>query len=141
MVKKPLLFLLLLSSATLSSFSFGEWTKVIENTDGDELYVDYSRIRIIDKEVFYWQMTNLLKPDVLAENAEVYSFSNYRQVDCSLFRFKVLSIGLYKGRMAQEPLLHQDPQRTYWEYPHPKTMNEVATKEICDYASRRDSSN
>ena len=62
-MKKPLLiFTLLFSTLMFSTPSYGEWTEVSSNVYGDPFYVDFERIRKHGGYVYFWILTDFLKP-------------------------------------------------------------------------------
>ena len=97
MKKLTLVFTLLFSTVMFSSASFAEWTKVSTNVKGNTLYMDFERIRKHDGYVYWWVLTDLLKPT----KSGTFSYKAYSQGDCKLFRFKDLSFYFYKGPMGK----------------------------------------
>jgi hypothetical protein len=77
-----LIFTLLFSTLFFSSPSYAEWTKVSDNTGGDTYYVDFERIRKVDGYVYYWMLSDYLKPTKFGD----LSSKVYYQGDCKLFR-------------------------------------------------------
>jgi len=90
------IFTLLVSTVFFSSPSYAKWTKVAEGTKGNTYYVDFERIRKHDGFFYYWVLTDYLKPDKDGD----LSAKMYKQGDCKLFRFKVLSISTHKEPMG-----------------------------------------
>jgi len=111
-----------------SSTSFAEWTMVTKGVKGDTFYVDFERIRKHDGYVFYWRLFDYLKPDEYGDVSE----KNYVQVDCKLFRFKILSGSFHKEPMGEgtpETITVENPQ---WDYPSPDSVNESLTESVCN---------
>ena len=50
-------------------------------------YVDFASMRKVDGYVYFWRLSDFLKPDTYGE----LSYKIYTQGDCKLFRFKYLS--------------------------------------------------
>jgi hypothetical protein len=128
-MKSLTLIFTLIFSVMFSSTSFAEWTKVDENVIGTTNYVDFDRIRKVDGFVYYWTLSDLLKPD---EDGDL-SYKHYRQGDCKLFRYKVLSGSYYKepmgggtGKTPPIPKRHQG-----WKYPPPNSSSEIILKKVC----------
>ena len=46
----------------LSLSSYGAWTKLIEDGDGDSYYIDFDTIEEKNGYVYWWQMRDYLKP-------------------------------------------------------------------------------
>ena len=112
-----------------SSTSFADWTELDKNDIGDTNYVDYERIRKVDGFVYFWTLSDLLKPDKDGD----LSYKHYRQGDCKLFRFKVLSASYHKepmgvgtGETPPVPKEHKD-----WKYPPPNSSMEIILKSVC----------
>lgn len=109
-----------------SSSSHAEWTAVGINTDGDTYYVDFDRIRKHDGFVYFWRLTDLLKPD---EDGD-WSYKAYNQGDCTLFRIQRLSVAFHKepmGRGFAKPITVQEE----WHYPPPNSSVENYLKSVC----------
>ena len=96
----------LVFSVMFSSTSFAGWTELSKNSSGDNFYVDFERVRKVDGYVYWWELTDYLKPD---KNGHL-SGKVYQQGDCKLFRFKTLSYSFHKEPMGggngdvQEPV-------------------------------------
>ena len=89
--------ILVFSSVFFSSPSYAEWTKVTESVKGTTFYVDFERIRKHDGYVYYWELGDYLKPNEFGD----LSAKVYREVDCKLFRFKVLGDSYYTEPMGR----------------------------------------
>ena len=111
-----------------SSPSYAEWTKVSTTVEGDTFYVDFERIRKHDGYVYWWGVSNLLKPDKDGD----LSYKLYHQGDCELFRFKFLSASTHKISMGEGKsyALADEPQGK-WEYPRPNSVSEDILKSVC----------
>ena len=125
---KKLILILLLSTVMFSSSSYAEWTKVSENVNGSTFYVDFERIRKHGGYVYWWDLTDLLKPILTG----VLSAKIYKQGDCKLFRFKNLSYSFHKepmgggtGDVVNEP----DKE---WNYPPPNSSAEGILQSVCN---------
>ena len=93
-------YLLLLSTLTLSlmfsSASSAKWTPITYNVDA-RFFVDLDRIRKNDGYVYFWSLTDRLKPDFYGG----MSSKIYREVDCKGFRFKTLTQIYYNQPMGR----------------------------------------
>jgi hypothetical protein len=129
MNKLLLIFTLLFSTLMLSTPSYAEWTKVGENTRGSNFYVDFDRIRKHDGYIYWWGLTDYLKPNKLG----LLSGKTYHQGDCKLFRYKYLSFLHYEQPMGRgsAPKLTSSPKNPEWEYPPPNSANEEILKQVC----------
>jgi hypothetical protein len=128
---KKLILILLFSTVIFSSPSYAEWTGVSEGTgtnSGNFFYVDFERMRKHDGYVYWWNLTDFLKPTEYGD----FSAKSYHQGDCKLFRFKKLSFSFHKepmgggtGEMINKP----DKE---WTYPSPNSVNEIILKAVCN---------
>ena len=123
-----LIFTLLFTSVFFSSPSYAGWTKLGENVDGDTYYIDYESIRKHDGFVYFWRLSDYLKPTKYGD----LSSKVYRQVDCKLFRFKVLSDSYHTQPMGMgTPSTSSNKPDKEWEYPFPASANHFTLKSIC----------
>ena len=113
-----------------SSPSFADWTKVDEDVKGNTFYVDFERIRKTDGYVYYWDLSDYLKPIKYG----ILSAKVYRKVDCKLFQFKDLIFSFHKepmGRGSQESDYGYSPKTPEWRYPSPNSSGESILKSVC----------
>jgi hypothetical protein len=54
---------ILLFSILISFSSYGEWTEVVESVHGDTQYIDTDAIKEHGGYVYYWDLTDMLKPN------------------------------------------------------------------------------
>ncbi len=112
-----------------SSPSYAEWTKVAKSVAGDSFYVDFDRIRKHNGYVYYWDLTDLLKPSKLGD----LSFKIYHQVDCKLFRYETLSYSFHKEPMGggTGDISETVAELKGWKYPPPESSIEEILKQVC----------
>ena len=127
------LILTFLFSLMFSSPSYSEWTKVDEGTGssnrGINFYVDFDRIRKVDGYVYYWVLTDYLKP---TETGHLSS-KIYFQGDCKLFRIKFLSVSHHKEPMGEGTGDSYSPENPEWDYPYPDSVMETILKTVCSW--------
>ena len=111
----------------LSSASYAEWTKVGKNVDGDTFYVDFARIKKHDGYVYWWELSDSVKPNKYGD----LSIKFYSQGDCKLFRFMTLVYSFHKEPMGGGTGDIQHPQDKVWRYPQPDSVIESTLKQIC----------
>tara|TARA_R110002012_G_scaffold242856_1_gene417350 strand:- start:1562 stop:1945 length:384 start_codon:yes stop_codon:yes gene_type:complete len=116
----------LVFTVMFSSTSFAGWTKVTENNEGT-FYVDFERIRKVDGYVYYWDMSDFLKPSPHG----YLSGKRYDQGDCKLFRFKSLSYSFHKEPMGGGAGDVDNKPKKDWTYPSPNSVNETILKSVC----------
>ena len=129
---RRLTLLTVLVLSLLSTPVFADWTKVDESVKGNTFYVDFERIRKHGGYVYWWDLSDYLKPTKYGD----LSSKVYNQGDCKLFRYKVLSTSLHKepmgggtGKSVPVPEKHKD-----WKYSSPDSSGEEVLKSVCKYA-------
>ncbi len=127
MKKLTLIFTLLFSTVMFLSPSFAKWTRLGESVVGDEFYVDFDRIRKHGEFIYYWRMTDYLKVSKYGD----LSYKSYKESDCKLFRFKVLSGISYKEPMGRGAGESYSPKNPEWQYPAPNSVAEKELKIVC----------
>jgi hypothetical protein len=128
MKKLLLIFTLLFSTLMFSTPSYGEWTKVSKNVSGTTFYVDFERIRKHGGYVYYWTLGDYLKPSKGGD----LSARAYYQVDCELFRYKILSDSYYIEPMGGgEPSATSNEPDKNWSYAPPHSSIEGTLKRVC----------
>ena len=126
---KTLLLTIALLVGSLS-VSNAEWTKVSETVHGNILYVDFKRIRKNNGLIYYWSLTNYLKPTEFGDmSAKIYS-----QADCNKFRTQVLSASFYKQPNGVEQSTESFSPPPQWDYPPPNSASEFLLKKVCGRA-------
>ena len=123
----PVHTLALTFALMFSSTSFAGWTKVGENKNGTH-YVDFERIRKVDGFVYFWDLTDYLKPNKDGD----LSYKTYTQGDCKLFRFKFLSLSFYKVPMGGGTGTPYTPPDK-WTYLPPNSSGETILKSVCNH--------
>ena len=123
--------LILLFSLLISFNSYGEWTKSGTNA-GDSHYLDADRIKENGGYVYFWTMTDYLKPEYGDMSNQMYF-----QGDCGVMRVKVLSFIFYSQPMgngtgeSSVPL----PENAGWNYVPPGSIIEDTLNMVCDYVN------
>jgi hypothetical protein len=115
-----------------SSPSYAEWMLVSKNGKGDTFYIDPERIRKNDGFVYYWRLSNKLKPT----EQGIVSAKFYSQADCTIFRFKNLSASFHKEPMGGGIGKTSEPKGDHknWNYPSPSSVNENILESVCNIA-------
>ena len=127
-MKSLTIFLALTFSVMFSSSSYAGWTEASEGVNGDVFYIDFERIRKVDGYVYYWQLTDYLKPI----SGGYLSSKIYKQGDCKLFRFKDLSFIFHKEPMGGGTGDTSNNPDKEWNYPSPNAVNETILKSVCN---------
>ena len=128
-MKKHTLILSLIFTVMLSSPSYAKWTKVDESVSGNTFYVDFEKIRKHDGYVYWWDLSDYLKPIT----GGFLSAKVYKQGDCRSFQEKILSFSFHKEPMGGGSGDIQKPVKEYqgWKYPTPNSVNETILKIVC----------
>lgn len=127
-MKKTLFVFALTFSVMLSSSSYAGWTQVAETEDGNVLYVDFERIRKHGGHVYFWSLTDFLKPIATGK----LSGKIYVQGDCKLFRFKNLSFVHHKQPMGKDIGESNSPENPEWRYASPNSSIEAILQSVCN---------
>ena len=128
-MKSITIFIALTFSAMFSSSSYADWKAMDETVNGDILYVDFERIRKHGGFIYYWRLSDYLKPTKYGD----LSSKVYHQGDCKLFRFKYLSDSYYKGQMGTGDITggSNKPDKE-WRYPSPNSTSETVLTQVCN---------
>ena len=86
-------------------------------------------IKILGTNVLWWD----LRDGPIPVSDKYFSTMSYSEGDCNYFRYKVLSMITFTGRMGEGervdvPLINKE-----WEYPSPGTTDAEILKSICNY--------
>ena len=136
MKKLTLIFTLLFSTVMFSSLSYAEyfsstshaeWTKVNKDADGNTNYIDFESIRIKDGYVYWWILSDILKPTLQGN----LSSKTYNQGDCKLFRVKYLSWIFYLKPMGGGTGNSGGPENPQWDYPDPNSVMGNILRIVC----------
>ena len=127
---RKLLTLTVLVLTVFSTPVFADWTKLGVNVDGNTNYVDFERIRKHGGYVYWWGLTDYLKP---TEQGHL-SYKLYLQGDCKLFRYKYLNWSFHKEPMGRGTGLMENRPDKEWRFPLPNSGNEHVLKSVCEYA-------
>ncbi len=118
---------IILSALVFPSVSHAEWIKIVSNKAG-MTYVDIDNIKKVDDYVFFWALTDFLKP---LEN-KIFSIKVFHQIDCKLFRYKDLNMSFHKEPMGKGIGDNVKPPEN-WQYTEKKTTIETMVRSVCDY--------
>lgn len=95
--------------------------------NGTVYYVDFERKRKHDGYLYYWQLTDYIKP---TEHGDLSS-KIYVQGDCKLFRYKYLSWSFHREPMGSGPGVVDNDSDKNWTYPAPNAITEFVLKSVC----------
>ena len=97
--------------------------------EGDSFYVDFERIRKVDGYVYFWVLSDWLKPSP----GGFLSDKRYQQVDCKLFRTKLLSLSNHPQSMGRGVGTTHTLKNPDWEYPAPDSVEEFLLELVCNH--------
>jgi hypothetical protein len=118
---------ILLFSILISFNSYGEWVEVAKDTDGDTFYIETSAIKERNGYVYYWTLADFVIPVT-----GFWSSKMYKQGECGINRFKVLSMLAYKQSMGKgdNKEIRGDDK---WHYPEPDNVKSTLLNYACNY--------
>tara|TARA_B100001250_G_scaffold256250_1_gene220600 strand:- start:132 stop:524 length:393 start_codon:yes stop_codon:yes gene_type:complete len=128
MIKYTLLYILVFLIA-FPTFGFAEWKKMNKSTGEINNYIDFKRIRKQGEYVYFWQLSDYLKP-IKKDN---FSAKKFIQGDCKKFRYKILSSSYHKEAMGRGRSDGQDPVEKGWSYPNLNSVNEASLEAVCKH--------
>ena len=99
---------------------------------GRTYYVDFEKIRKHGGYVYFWEMSNYLKP----RHGDLSAIM-YKQGDCKLIRVKYVSASFHKEPMGEGTgeILNVPDKDREWIYPPPNSSEEYVLKTVCEYAN------
>ena len=123
---------MLIISATISHNTFAEWKLIATTINDDEIFVETTSIKKNNGFVYYWRLTNFLKPIHGDLSSKVLM-----QLDCNVPRkHKRLSAMFYTGPMGAGNL-DQIPQdrmnKEDWMYISPDSSIAFVTNYVCSF--------
>lgn len=106
----------------------GDWNFVLEDGVGRKYYYDKDRVRKSGKILYFWVLNDYIKPS----KRGFLSVTKYVQLDCSIFRFKILKFQVYKKSMGEGKMTGEITPTDEWKYPPPNTIVEFVYKKVCE---------
>ena len=128
-MKKITLLLVIIFTFLFSNTSWGEWNFVTKSVSGFKYYYDKDRVRKSGKYIYFWELTDYIKPDDLWG---YLSSTKYIQLDCNIIRFKVLKIQTYNKSMGEGENDMDFTVKEEWTYHKPNSVREVMYNKICE---------
>ena len=122
--------LILLFSLLISFNSYGEWTYITKERDGDKYYIDNDSIKEHDGYIYWWGLTDYVKPTQSGDlSAEAYS-----EGDCGINRWRLLSIVFFKQSMGtgQQDILTPTGEHANWFYPTRDRIDGILLNHACN---------
>ena len=112
-----------------------EWVKLVTSSDKtDTFYVDIHSIKENGGYVYYWVLTDALKPNEFG----VWSTKQFNELDCNIpVKQRNLSITLYEGQMGEGTISASQNETTEWRYEPPNSMGAKVVDTICYVISVR----
>ena len=119
----------ILFSMTFTFPSYGEWTKLGEDSKDNAYYTDFSRIRNVDGYLYWWNLQDYSKRSPYGDLSAIL----YRQGDCKLFRLKTFTGIFYNNPMGKGIGRTENATNPQWEFPNPQSIKEAILKSVCNY--------
>tara|TARA_B100000676_G_scaffold190991_1_gene187833 strand:- start:206 stop:595 length:390 start_codon:yes stop_codon:yes gene_type:complete len=127
-MKTLLTIFTLVFAVMFSSTSFAGWTKIGTTENGNTFYVDFERIRKHGGSVYFWVLSDYLKPSKYGD----LSSKVYWEGDCKLFRMMRLSASYHTQPMGEgQPSKTGVSKNQQWKYPPPNSAIETILKSVC----------
>jgi hypothetical protein len=127
-MKKLIILLVIIFSFLFSTTSWGDWNYVVKNMKGSKFYYDKDRIRKSGKFIYFWDLDDYIRPTKWG----VLSTIRYTELDCSIFRYKVLKFQSYNKSMGEGNPTDDWTPPDEWRYPKPNSVIEFIYKIICE---------
>jgi hypothetical protein len=128
-MRKLSFLLVILILLNFSFSSYAEWRTISVSADGVSYYVDFKRIRKQGRYVYFWQLSDYLKPTQDGD----FSVKRYFQGDCKQFRYNILSSSYHKETMGKGRSDGQDPVKKGWRSPKTNSVIEITLKAVCKH--------
>ncbi len=125
-MKKITLLLVIIFTFLFSTTSWGEWSYLFKNVDGSKYYYDKDRIRKSGKFLYVWELIDYIKPI-----GGYLSSTRYVELDCSILRYKMLKIQVYKNSKGEGKMTGEGSPKDELRYPKPKSVSEYMYNRIC----------
>ena len=128
-MKKITLLLVIIFTFLFSNTSWGEWTYVTKDVDGEQkYYYDKDRVRKSGKYHYFWILQDYIKPSEWGD----LSSTRYIQLECSIFRHKSLKFQTYNKSMGEGKMTTDMTPPDEWVYPKPDSISEYMNNKICE---------
>ena len=127
-MKKITLLLVIIFTFLFSTTSWGDWNFVAETVKGNKFYYDKDRIRKSGKFIYFWELIDSIKP---SKDGDLSS-TTYIELDCSIFRYKILKLQTYNKSMGEGNMILDFTPPDEWDYPQPDTVKDYMYNKICE---------
>ena len=127
-MKKITLLTVITFTFLFTTTSWVEWNYVTENERGNKFYYDKDRVRKSGKYLYFWELINLGKSTEFGD----LSYTTYKQLDCSIFIYKILKSQSYNKPMGEGEMRGEETPPDEWRYPKPDSVGESTYNKICE---------
>ena len=138
-MKKITILLVIIFTFLFSTTSWGEWNFVIKKPMIRKFYYDKDRVRKSGKFLYVWTLEDYYSSSMTG----TMSVTEYVQLDCSIFRYKILEYETYKknggeGEINNEGgfcclnISGEDVVLNKWIYPPRKSEKEILFNKVCE---------
>ena len=140
-MKKITILLVIIFTFLFSTTSWGEWILVLENDSKGKFYYDKDRVRKSGKFLYVWTLEDYLMYGGSLIGTK--SVTEYVQLDCSIFRYKILEYKTYKNKGGEGEINNEggfccytisgeDVVLNKWIYPQRKSEKEILFNKVCE---------
>ena len=127
-MKKIFLFaLVLILNLVISLKTFANWEKVTIDEDGNTFFIDYTNIRKVNHNVYWWDLTNYKN-----KYNGSFSFVSYNIADCKSYGIKSFELVWYDQKWGKGNIVHRKDNMN-WMYPKPSTIFYTIIDKVCKY--------
>ena len=126
-MKKITILLFIILTLLFTNTSWGEWTLVTETEYDMKYYYDKDRVRKSGKYLYFWELLDWTKPI----DGDLSGIS-YVELDCSIFRFKILKSKFYNNSMGEGKNTKDFTPKDEWRYPLPNSTQEFMYNKVCE---------
>ena len=119
---------LFFSTLMFASNAYADWEMVALDEDLSAFHVDFDRIRTNNGYVYWWTIKDYLDS---YSSTGVSSRETYRQGDCEMFRYKMLSYSYRTQPTGEGSSGEQYSPPSRWKYPSPNSVYEKILNQVC----------
>lgn len=105
-----------------------EWTEITSMSNGDVYSIDFDRVTIDAKYVYYWRLSNYAQPTKYHDMSALV----HVKVDCELNRTMDMQVTFFPQHdaMGEGETLNRKPK---WNYVHPNGTAETLYNAVCEF--------
>jgi hypothetical protein len=117
--------LLLLSQQVMAS-----WMLVSTSVSGSSFFIDFSTLKIINKNKRVWVLSDYQKP-IDAFSKPVYSAKELIEFNCYEMKYRPISQVVFSGNKGEGEIIQILNESPQWSFPLPDSSFDTITKAVC----------